>query len=405
MRKTPLVVLFFGCLVTMFATQNCTQPGSVDGASVRTQQANALPFAYDAKLNQIAYMSCSILPAGGYDKSAYFSLRGGAYDNNALLGLTEDNGGIKISSEFLSLPAIRNRKMDDRWQIISESPANSGTIMQLAVRKTSKLQDILTTAGVATADSDYANLFEELGITGVSKSLIELGNGKRLRYLTNGTVQGSRMEGSLHFGSGEGVAQSLRNELNSDAQVFTLTYTELKSSGGAEFSARSPASVWPTATPTPNQDRFVYGRGYHLKFTKPTGTTSAYPANLLQSVTEGDLMGTSDRAGTWNCTDLRFKIVRPEDAAAQGCSRAPDPLVPGKLLKLARNSLRYEDWYIDMTNKCIVPKKNGPGCYNNYTVIQYDLSRECLPNPAKNDALVDLNKACLAWASVCYRLN
>lgn len=414
MRKTPIVILSIGCLATLVFAQNCTQPANVDSASLRQQQASSLPFAYDAKVNQIAYMSCSILPGGSYDRSAFFSLRAGAYDNNSVLpGLAEDNGGIKLSTDFLNLPAIRSRRTDDKYQIISESPANAGTIMQMAVRPTGNLQDILTTTGGAVANSDFANMFEELGVTGVSKKLVELDQKKRLRYLTNGTVQGSRMEASLHFGASETAAQSLRNNLNSDSHVFALTFTELKDANGAEFSARTPATVWPaTSTPapgaaaTPNPNRYVYGRGYHLRFTKLAGTVTSYPTNLLQDVTENDLMGGSDKLGTWTCAEeLRFKIVRMEDADAQGCSRAPDPLVPDKNLKIARNSLRYEDWYIDMTNKCIVPKKNGPGCYNTYKVIQYDLTKECLPNPATNNATTDSNKACQAFASICYRKN
>lgn len=408
MRKITTLAALLGAvgLITLF--QNCTAPAEGDGESAMKKAAENLDFAYDGKLNQIAHMSCANLAEGSYNASAYFSYRAGAYDNNAVLGLSEDNGGIRLNEQFLN--AVKNRSAEMKWGLLSESPANQATIPQLAIRPIGNLQAVqsASSSGSARANIEYQNMLEELGLSGISKKLTELPDGQRMKYLTNQTVGGSRMEGSLHFGTNETPAAFVRNGLNSDTLMLTLTYTDMKAATSIEYAARSEATVRPE-TSTANLNRQVYGRGYHLRFTKPNGSNAIYPVNQIQAITEQDLHDLSDRLGTWNCSELRFKIIRPADAAAQGCRMLPDDLAyptSRKLMKVVRNMLKYEDWWVDYENKCIVPKNTSePGCYGPNTIIQYDLSKECVVNPSTNNALVEKNKACLAYTTICYRTN
>lgn len=406
MRKITVIALLVGAVGSVTLFQNCTAPAEVDNDSMLKQEADKLDFAYDTKLNQIGYMSCANLAAGTYDSSAYFSYRAGAYDNNATLGLSTDNAGIKLKDEFFQ--AVRSRSLDMKWGILSESAANKSTIPQLAIRGIGNLQSVQTSAGTAVANQDYQNMLEELGVSGISKQLVQLEDGKRMKYLTNQTILGSRLEGSLHFGASETAAASVRNGLNGDSTMLTVTYSDMKASSSIEYSARSPATAFPE-TSTANLNRDVYGRGYHLRFTKPQNSHANYPVNQLQAVTEQDLHDLSDREGAWNCTDLRFKIIRPADAAGQGCRMQPDDLAyptQRKLMKIVRNMLKYEDWWVDYENRCIIPKNTAnPGCYGSNKIIQYDLTKECTGNPATNNALVEANKACLSFASICYRTN
>jgi hypothetical protein len=105
---------------------------------------------------------------------------------------------------------------------------------------------------------------------------------------------------------------------------------------------------------------------------------------------------------------MHFKIVQMEDAAgAQPCNIGPDPAFqPTDPLGIARNSLRGEDWYIDMTNMCIVPKKAGAGygCYGPQPSVDYNLSDssswEQFPT-----ANTPVNPLPVAYASICVRNN
>ena len=401
MRKAPVFV-FVLLSLSLLLFQNCTQPTIPEDTA--STFSDKLAFAYDAKLNQIAYMSCSTMAGTTYDKSAYYTLRAGAYDNNAALGLTKDNGGLRVTPAYMT--SVQNRLAADQWGLLSQSAANTGTIAQLSIRHLNDLQNIETAAGGSgIADSDYMNMFQELGPSGVSIALVGLQPTKRLKYLTDGTVQGSRLEGSLYFMDSETLASSVRNNLNGDTYALGLTYTDMTATSTSNIAARSSATT-PLPTPTnANPNRDIYGRGFHIRFAKLAGSDTAYPVNLMDSITEQDFHTTTDREGQWNCSSLRFKIVRAEDAPAQNCQSQPDPANAPALLKIARNSLRYEDWFIDMNHMCIVPKKNSSGCYGPNAYVQYDTTLGCTPNPTTNNPQIDTNMACAAYASICFRVN
>jgi hypothetical protein len=131
-----------------------------------------------------------------------------------------------------------------------------------------------------------------------------------------------------------------------------------------------------------------------------------FPAVAVQNVTEVDLENPTNRVGlgAWSCpSSLQFRIIRPEDLAEPGanCVKKPDPSVvsPTSALGIVRNSLKTEDWYIDMTNRCIIPKRSSlesPSCYGNIKKVTY----------AMGDGCVEAGEGiCVAIASVCYRTN
>src|ERR1035437_9032143 len=66
--------------------QNCAQDPATDSLNSASSYEEGLPFAYDAKIDTLAYMSCSEMAAGSYDPRAYFSFRAVAY-NSATGGL------------------------------------------------------------------------------------------------------------------------------------------------------------------------------------------------------------------------------------------------------------------------------------------------------------------------------
>jgi hypothetical protein len=394
-------------LAMLVAFQNCTVPMTPADRS-STAEADKLDFAYDAKINQIAYMTCSNLTGDQYDKSAYFSIRAGAYDNNRLFGLMADNGGLRLKDSFFA--ALARKQPEKQISLLSLSKANTATTMQLAVRPTSNYQGVLTSTGAARQGLDFQNLLDVLGTTGVSRELVNLPDNERLRYIRN-ELMGGRMEGSLMFASNAEGVLTLRNGLSSVESLLALTFTERSGTSAIDYAARSPSHVIEGSAANPA--RTVYGRGYELGFeTIGAGSLNGthYQTAVLAAVSERNLENPSDRQGDWACPQmLRFKIILDEDINDPDsiCRKRPDPLDSemSAELRIARNSLRHEDWWIDMENRCIISKKTASaGCYGNRRYIQYNPNIRCNHSPTTNNS-VETNKLCAAYASICVRRN
>jgi hypothetical protein len=263
-----------------------------------------------------------------------------------------------------------------------------------------------TSTGTSIHGQDYVNIFEPLGTMDLSDLLVRTDPASRLRYLRNGTVFGSRFEGSLFFTKNPTLANSIRSYLRNDAFLAqTFSHTSVGPSGSPSSSdtlARSPRDVIEGSKANPYTQ--VFGRGYYLKFAQPTvGATpssATFPNVILREVSELNLISSTDRTGlgTWTCPDaLRFRIVRPEDVKANlvACAMAPDPAILTQELSIVRNQIRVEDWYVDMTNRCIVPKKSTTACYGaGVKQVSYDITQSCTEG---------VDPACVSFASVCYR--
>ena len=393
--------------------QNCSQGVPGDGLTNVEKAAAEMNFAYDTTIDQIAYMSCNMMGTTAFDQSAYFTFRAGAYRF----------GGIELSNTFLS--AYAGKTIDWQSQALSMSAANTNTVLQMALRTNANLQSIETTSGTPVLGQDFSNLFEELGTTDMGTYLLGQ-TAARVRYMRDGTPSGGRIEGSLYFLNNPTLAQGLRTNLQNN-DVFAMTYTDMQNQGTDQTPARGPGSVvqnLPTpvagATPYPNYledtTRYVYGKTFRLTFAAPSQamTNTNYANNvLLTYVTEMNADNPSDLTslptgtnGGWTCpTTLRFKIVRYEDAAMVGCNVGPDAAYQGQTdpLWITRNSLRVEDWYVDMVNQCIVPKKPGYGCYGPQPYVQYDLNSTFWEYFPTQDTAV--NPLPVAFASICTRNN
>ena len=379
----------------------CTQPVDVDADTVLTSKGKSLAFSYDTVIDQISHMSCTNMPmtSSAYNKSAFYSYRVGAYSN----------GGLMLKDSFFE--TLKNKKAEYMSEVLAASPHNSNTILQVALRSRANYQSIYAASSSPVLDQDYANMLSELGAPGVSDSLIALPVNGRLRFLRNGSVGGTRLEGSLYFTSNATLTQATRDFIqgrggtSSNTGMLAVTYTN-----GSDTSARSIVDFSDNDTDTTTNLKSVYGRGYIMTFAKPavSGVTlpSNYPENVISLVQEQSLDSTTPiTAGNWSCpTTMQFRIVRAEDINKSGarCRKMPDPALISPELRLVRNSLRTEDWYVDMDNRCIVPKKAGTdgrnGCYGTITDIKYNLGDACT---------TDSNgfSNCTQYASICYRTN
>ncbi len=376
-----------GALVLGF--QNCSQPPLVDVEELAALEASKIEFAYDTTIDQISYMSCAIAEVGTFDAGAYYSFRVGAYRSQ----------GLRINDSFR---ANHGKKPPEKQaSLLTDSPANTATNAQFSIRQLANFQVMYTGTGTAIRGQDYVNVLEPLGTYDLSDLLVRLDPATRIKYLRNGTVFGSRLEGSLYFTRNPTLANSIRTALRNDA-MLAQTYSHTATGGTGDTLARSPVDVVEGATG--NAYTQVYGRGYNLKFAQPTvGATAAnanFPNVILREVSEINLLSSTNRTGlgTWVCPEtLRFRIIRPEDIKANRvtCAMAPDPSVLTQELAYVRNQLRVEDWYVDMTNRCIVPKKAPATCYGSQIqTVQYDITQTCSEG---------VEGACVSFASVCYR--
>lgn len=406
-------LLVFGAAAVL-AFQNCTQGVQVDEGAISSEAAK-LSFSYDSAFDQIAYMSCGQMSDQSFDKSAYFTLRAGAYRV----------GGIGLTEQFRK--DMEKRSPQRQADILSESPVNVDTVPQLAVRSTSDLGTVVANSDSrASADLDYANMLVPLGGLDISEMLANLEPGARLRYVRDGTAMGRRFEGSLHFGADVVREKSLRSFLQGQSYFLTLTYTlggngtpgtgdATLPRGPTTFAQEPPPSSDGDATAPPprtgastigsgsGQIRTAWGRGYRISFKRPDGFLSdKYPMEtVLSEVSESSLISPADRsgAGKWVCPNImQFRIVRAEDVSKPeaNCARVPDPAVLSPELAIVRNSLKSEDWFVDMARRCIIPKKAGSGCYGKTETIVYNPLATCSDSG---------NPACIAMASICYRAD
>jgi hypothetical protein len=384
--------------VGLLAYQNCSAPIS-SGLKSEDAMAASLPFAYDAQVDQLAYMSCSEL-ASGYDASQYFMFRAGAYGANA---------GLSLSTEFLNKTI--GGYTAQRSALLDNGTMNAGTKVLFAMRAAS---DFESTYPGSTVGVDWSPVFSNLGLPESSDKLVAAAaTSTKLRYLSTGLLPGARFEGDLGGSQGANPYQQYRTYFNSSTLLFGVNFM---SEAGKAF-ARAPAD-YPSTGSTLAAKQSVYGRGLYLTFARPSvaGLAPTAPDYVLSTVREYDMQNRSYTSNTWTCpTNLQFRIVRAEDLARPNvnCTVKPDSQNANQaLLKYARNSLRAEDWYVNADQGCIVPKKlTGPQCYGSLPNlhVQYDQTGACSA-PATTGGTdvstgITTNATCVHYASLCYRTN
>lgn len=370
--------------------QNCTQPVANDGPSELEKLAEELPFSYDAKIDQIAHLSCSDLKQDqnlGFSQSAYFTIRAGAYRN----------GGLQLNDDFYS--SVGRKPIDKQKEVLSMSPANGGTVLQLSMRSRSGYQTLNTRTGTVVQGQDYSNMLAPLGIPEVSDLLVNLPQGSMVRHVRSGRAGGYRFEGDLIFTDNYQLWNDFKTKMNSSF-LLAMTYTHGGTGNDKDYSARAPSDFGFSTEP---RDRSVYGMGYELGFSVPAGRSTNYPYSVIQNVTEKSLQN-RQVSGSWTCpASLQLRVVRAEDAgsALANCRKMVDPtnLSTAEKFRLdvIRNSFRVEDWYVDLANSCVISKR-PESCYGPTTTqVAYALSDPCTVTGEAGKG------HCMAYASICYR--
>lgn len=346
MRQCIKLGMFFFplSLAVLIFFQNCAEQAA-DSSSYASKVFKSAPFAYDASVDTLAYMSCSEMNSN-YDPRGYFTFKTGAYTSAS---------GLSLTSTFTNY--VRNFSTSERLTALQTSDANKGAWLQMSLRQRTNYQNILASGSSAEADKDYYSFLQNLDSAPVANVLLGLSTNAKAAYFNAITDTSSRfMEGSIRFLGAEGIASSIRQQLTSLQAILTLTYTSANDMDST--AARSPSS------------NKAYGTGYMLSFNNDTGVTSGL-SRVMDSVREMDLT-TGATSGSnihsWSCsTSLRFKIVRPEDVtAATNAGQTPpcqvlssdNPIssTEQQIFQIVRRVLPSDYFSVDLANRCIVAK-------------------------------------------------
>lgn len=347
--KPIAMIVVLATAVVMFF-QNCSDPLGTNGD--QSSFTTNLPFAYDTRLDTIAYMSC----AGGdsaADQNAIWTFRAGAF---------APNQGVVLRRAFLDLTS--NFSTSQRAEALGQSDANSNAVLQLSIRPADSLQDVLTSGGRApVAGSDFARVIGPLDDSPIASKLAaaNMADPARINYFAGiSGLQGRTVEGAIRFNKDEGEANSVRGFLAGTA-LLTTTY----SSGlMPNKDARGPAGI--TAGT-------AYGRGYKIQFNYPPGESVA---RSLSAITELDLETgrTVSDASQWYCpAEYQFRIAR----SCGECVCASDAGDPGQIATV-RRVLKTEHWYISMDQRCIVQKSGSQQCYPAGSAGNYHFASVCV---------------------------
>jgi len=307
--------------------QNCdfvSDEIDADASAVDQSSADAMPFAFDVDIDQIAYMSCN----GAGFNNPYFSFRAGGY---------ESGSGVSLRENFLSQYGGYN---DSRLStLLNLSPRNSRTGVVMGVRDSGAFQNILTFQGDDNADNksidgrDMAGLMfqptQTYTSSNVLSSILDQREGATNYLRGVGGLSDTRsFDGSINLFSvddqpntqpvANGFDERYRIDLENQAYLaFTFANSDLENVGER---ARSPFS----ATGESNEAQSsVWGKGYKFNFVQyddfvdyPSVTfRPSSPERAVAQVTAFNLETESQLGENWVCPDdQKYVIVRRADA-------------------------------------------------------------------------------------------
>lgn len=379
LRHIALVVTIGSVLLF----QNCAEtPQDPTSYSTQSSYQQRLPFAYKERVDTIAYMSCSEIK-DPVDPRAYFSYRVGAYN-------TDGSSGLGITKPFYD--ATQYYKTEKRAQALSGSDLNASTLMTLSIRLRSNLQSLWAQGDVGSGSEvdSFLPLLDSAEVAGPFAGLKP--NEKMLNYFPG---KGSKrlIEASLRFFEFENVSKLTRSNLEGIGNPAYLVVGYSSTADESDSGLRSPDT----------DGSHAYGTGYAVTFSLPN-TYSAGERRVISpynGVREIDLQTGQEVASTWQCpASYQMMVIRPEDQIAKKviCNptvdrfSSPDQQMA---LNVLRRVLRVEDWYIDMDNRCIMPKRTGDYCYGSLQGRNVQYGQASCTNAGAT--------ACPHFLSICIR--
>lgn len=410
-------------LTLLMSFQNCGKAGFDGGAEELSStsdaalaakygetgatKVSAIPFAFDATFDQIAYNSCS--RAGLQTSKGYFTLSAGAYG--------DFGGGVRVKDSFFDYadsnfkPIYPETSLTENQyrEYLADSPENNGAQPMMAIRTSNSLTDIHSPNTSATLGADVMNMVSVLTDSLLMVSLSQ--KGTIASYLPFSSEQ-KVLEGKLTFNTSEDLAQGFRDDLMG-AGVLTITYSK---SGGQVNDVRGPATAV-AAYPV----KKAYGRSYKLGFGnvaayRSDGTIASNPNNILTDIWESDLENPS-AGNQWNCDySRRYMVVRNQDAATV-CPQEDASVLSNaayrKELQIVRRHLRADQWDVNVSLRCAVPKTGTSlACYTEETFngnavgVNYNRTQECFQSNKDTSSYTSgsIPKVrCAQFISICTR--
>lgn len=391
-------VLSAAAILSLGLYQNCAGVDDTGGVMTEASYEESLPFAYNAKIDTLAYMSCSEMQDGSFEPRAYFTFRAGAYNSTT--------GGLAMTPAFRS--ATQYYSNTDRGNALAQSSNNANTLLTLSIRSRSNFQSLWATDQI-TAGGEIDQFLPELDQSTVAGPFASLGvdasgNSKMVQYFP-GADEKRLMEASLRFLKYENVANDTRNNLGAGTSILVVGYS--KSGDIMDQSLRTPldfpSDQAPAPNPGANTNAIAYGTGFLVPFSLPAGYASGVRRVLASSgLQEIDLATNKIQPSSWDCSqNYEFMVIRPEDKAANrvACNATvdrPNGSAQVAALNAIRRVLRVEDWFVDLDNHCVIPKRTGDMCYGSTLgarTIQYGIA-SCVDSQTT---------ACPHFVSVCIR--
>ncbi|MFN7906153.1 MAG: hypothetical protein ACK5P5_13315 [Pseudobdellovibrionaceae bacterium] len=440
LRSRSRVVSFFlaSGIALSLLFQNCGKAGfesvqeetnlELNAPSAATQDKGANGFAFDARLDQITYMSCpnpqSATPANGY-----FLFKAGAYAPWNFNGVSYGGGGMRMNQTFYG------------WAMSTLKPIYpSSTVTHQQVRKfiseDGRTQGAQLQFGIL--DREYINVPPFQGyqagthIVDVTGSLTD----ERWSYgllpdsgFTAGTFSrffplapldsGSIIETQINAG-GPLNAENIRLLTTKDNQsranlegtgMISLTYKSLSGEG------------WKPRMPSSTQ---AYGKGYQFSFSA-AGSGTYHKSKIMTKVREYKTLTNvaSYDENIWSCdfnasgnTFARtFKVIErahfianPNLCPPENLASVMNDAVLRHEWMVVRRHLDPNFWDINVNQGCAVPKKGACGVNEalgfdstaqKSPLTEYNENLDCFEDGSSYTGL----KRCAQFISICIRQN
>lgn len=394
--RNSVLITTFG-FVGIFLFQNCaetSESGMITVDSIEENYSLNAPFAYDVKVDRIAYMSCSGAPAAG--ASSLFTFKAGGYNPGS---------GVGLRDSYKSYISVLNS--DARVRSFALSERNQEAIVLMSLRQRNNLQFYMDPTGENGEIPQATMMFNKSYLThlsseDVAKKLVALGSGSYLNYLGGfpGLAESKSFDGEIRLSISQSFEEQVRSDLkNSFYLTFTFAHplqdqTDTDAEQEEFYIVRSPYNALEDTTASKTS---VFGLGYDINFQQFDALMSSSPARAMRIQSAVNLEDSSILAENWNCSE-RFVVVRPEDADRLSFDTTPsnpddDPQelvcdtkadVPPSTYadqerwNRIRSILPVEDWWVNLPQEdissesgtvvpkpgCIIPKSGIDRCYD-----------------------------------------
>jgi hypothetical protein len=422
---TSLILLFQNCAGNNLGTGTSLSSEITKDSKILATEAKVFPF--EVSINQVAYMSCTSAKSYGGLNLKTFTFRVGGFatagTDTAALALKE--GGMRVHPNYLTefnqafsnlTPSVRETKL---FEALSAGALTKNTQLQLAVRSTQTGLRTTVYARGNSPENQVDNIMDPLSDIKIANQLVQDSKSSPIKYSSYFSAlpdQESRpLQGALSIPTALGPDEgTFRSEMANNMLVVGFV--------NSEVSSDTTFGNMPLTKNKSSKDS-MFGNGFSLGFTKPPNVNfSGYPSRTLTSITEYDLSGTRPNAtgSTWNC-GLKMKIVRDADRlkniyVAGGAIRAACPYEPiasqtsptaRAQLQILRRFLPAENWDINLTHKCIVPRNGLDLCYEGSSdPIVYDeyfIPFRSNPSDPYVGCSVSGQLECAHYVTVCYK--